>query len=77
MSKYVNIIELRSKLTEKTKVWQVVSKDGPEDSPGIIKWHEPWGKYVLLSENALYDCDALRMIADFCEFQTKEHDINY
>jgi len=72
VKKWVDIFPMNNSLTGKTKTWGVKSyRDN--SSIGIIKWNGAWRKYVYQSDEAYYDWDCLRYIADFCEVATKEH----
>lgn len=75
VSKYIEIVEMGTSDSGKTKVWHVrnKSREGVDDVPGVIKWHGGWRKYVFHSDYAFYDWECLRMIADFIEAATKEH----
>ncbi len=73
-SPYIDIIEVGTSPSGKTKIWHVVNKEhGPGDNPGVIKWHGPWRKYVYHSDEAFYDAKCLYHIADFLERVTAEH----
>lgn len=74
VSPYIDIIEVGTSPSGKTKVWHVVNKRDPEhDIPGVIKWSGAWRKYVYHSELAFYDSVCLRQIADFMSEQTVLH----
>lgn len=73
VKKYVEFTEAGTSPSGKTKRWHVTGKRGPEDGIGLVRWHGPWRKYVYESDNAFYDPDCLRLIANFCELKTKEH----
>lgn len=73
VKKYVNITEAGASSTGKTKIWHVTGKGGAADGIGVIKWSGAWRKYVYHSDLAFYDADCLRLIADFCEAATKDH----
>lgn len=62
----------------KTKVWYVhgigVRQQGAGDILGYIHWFGRWRKYVFSPmPNRILEKDCLRLIADFCERQTKKH----
>jgi hypothetical protein len=73
VKKWVNITQVGLSPSGKTKVWHVTGKDGPNDGIGEIKWHGAWRKYVYYSDEAFYDWDCLRLIAEFCETATRDH----
>lgn len=74
LSPYIDIVEVGTSPSGKTKVWHVVNKRDPEnDVPGIIKWNGGWRKYVYYSGEAFYDWQCLRQIANFIEDQTTIH----
>ncbi len=73
VKKWVTFTEAGTSASGKTKIWHVTGKNGPADGIGIIRWHGPWRKYVYESDEAFYDPDCLRLIADFLEAATKEH----
>lgn len=73
VQKYINIEKVGTSTSGKTKVWAVTGKNGAEDGIGYIKWSGAWRKYVYYSDEAFYDWDCLRLIADFCESATKDH----
>lgn len=57
--------------TGKTKVWSV---DNCNDGShlGLVKWHGPWRKYVLMIESrTIWSPDCLRDVAEFCEQQMR------
>jgi hypothetical protein len=73
-SPYIDIVEVGTSPTGKTKIWHVVNKRDPQnDIPGIIKWNGGWRKYVYYSGEAFYDWQCLRQIADFIEVETARH----
>ena len=72
VKKWVDILPIGESPTGKTKIWGVKSYRD-EGSIGIIKWHGAWRKYVYHSDEAFYDWDCLRLIANFCEEQTLGH----
>ncbi len=72
VSKYIEIVEIGTSPSGKTKVWEVRNKN--EDAEvGIIRWAGNWRKYVYDCDSCYYDWDCLRMIADFIEKATLEH----
>lgn len=71
VSKYIEINEIGTSDSGKTKVWEVRNLFHGEDTPGIIRWHGGWRKYVYECEASFYDWNCLRMIADFIEEATK------
>lgn len=73
VSPYIDIVEVGTSPSGKTKTWEVRSKRTPDDIPGHIFWHGPWRKYVYSSTDAIYDWKCLRQIANFCEVATKDH----
>jgi len=73
VSPYIDIVEAGTSDSGKTKIWYVVNKRDPSDTPGIIKWNGGWRKYVYYSGEAYYDWACLRQIADFIEAATLEH----
>lgn len=72
VAKYVDFTYIGLSKSGKTHIWAVTGKGGPENGIGIIRWHGAWRKYVYESDEAFYDWDCLRLIADFCEAATKE-----
>lgn len=71
LSPYIDIVEVGTSPSGKTKIWEVRNKRDPEnDIPGIIKWNGGWRKYVYYSGEAFYDWQCLRQIANFIEDQT-------
>lgn len=72
VKKWVSIELLGTSPSGKTNIWLVSGKNGADDQIGYIKWHGPWRKYVYFSDEAFYDWDCLRYIADFCEIATKD-----
>lgn len=57
---------------KKTRIWDMRSKTG--FMTGSIRWWGAWRKYVFFPEpDCLFDKDCLRLIADFCEEQTRYH----
>lgn len=75
VKKYVNFQHIGFSPTGKTKIWAVTGKNGAEDGIGLIKWHGAWRKYCYFSDEAFYDWDCLRLIADFCESVTKDRNL--
>lgn len=75
VKKWVNIELVGTSPTGKTNVWAVTGKGGPNNGIGYIKWHGAWRKYVYYSDEAFYDWDCLRYIAEFCENVTKDRSL--
>jgi hypothetical protein len=74
VSPYIDIVEVGTSPSGKTKIWHVVNKRDPaNDVPGVIKWHGGWRKYVYYSGEAFYDWQCLRQIANFIEDATNIH----
>lgn len=73
VKKWVTFTEIGASKSGITKVWAVTGKNGPDDGIGIVRWHGAWRKYVYESDQAFYDWDCLRLIAQFCEDETKAH----
>lgn len=72
VSKYIEIVEVGTSPSGKTKIWEVRNKN--EDAEvGIIRWAGNWRKYVYECGPSYYDWDCMRMIADFIENATLEH----
>jgi len=57
-----------------TSQWQVLPKNAALDSEplGMVRWYGPWRKYSFFAKDAVFDCNCLREIADFCEARSKE-----
>lgn len=59
--------------TGKTKMWEVVSKEGG-DRLGLVKWYPGWRRYCFFpAPNTIFEQDCLRDIAQFCENRTAIH----
>ena len=77
MSKYLKIEQTGVSSTGRTKIFTILlhsrfDKDAPLAGIGTITWYGGWRKYVANLTEGFYDWEALRMIADFCETETKE-----
>lgn len=62
----------------KTKIWRVhgvgVRKEGGGGILGHVHWFGRWRKYAFMPRaNTVFEKDCLRLIAGFCEQQTKIH----
>lgn len=68
LAKYLEWVELDN-AGKKTKRWHLVGLSG---KVGEVKWYGGWRKYVFYTDEGFYDWDCLRMIAEFCEFETKK-----
>ena len=73
VSPYIEIVEVGTSKSGKTKVWHVRNKGNEFDVPGVIAWNGGWRKYVFYSNEAYYDWQCLRQIADFIEQATADH----
>lgn len=73
IKKYIEISEVPN-YAHKTKKWRIRNKDTGEIL-GRIEWYGGWRKYVYYNHisEAYCDWDFLRMVADFCEQETKNH----
>lgn len=72
LKKYIEIVELPN-LGKKTKRWHIVNKRTFE-IVGRVSWYGGWRKYVYYYDAGGYaDWEFMRMIADFCEQRTLEH----
>ena len=68
--KWIKFQEARN--TGKTKIWDVVTKDGAT-LLGQIKWYSPWRKYSFFpSENTVSEPTCLKDIASFIEGEMYE-----
>lgn len=73
-SAYIDIVDMGASESGKTRVWYVINKrNGPDDTPGIIKWSGGWRKYVYHSGPAYYDHYCLAQIAQFLKQATDDH----
>ena len=71
MNKFI-AFELVDEQKPKTSVWNVVTKQG--DLLGQVKWFGRWRQYSFFPEfQTIYERQCLRIIADFCEEQTRLH----
>ena len=61
----------------KTKVWHArVNDDTMPFFLGEIKWFGKWRRYAFSPSTyseTVFDAHCLRIMADFCELQTKQH----
>lgn len=69
LKKYLEWVELDN-IGKKTKRWHLLALKGPV---GEIKWHGAWRKYCFFPfAETLFDWECMRMIAEFCEIETKK-----
>lgn len=72
MSKWIDFKGPWPTPSGKTKLWDVLAKDG--DRLGRVQWYAPWRKYVFLPNNhCVFEQDCLRDIATFVEKETLKH----
>ncbi len=61
----------------KTFIWDVCGKNINDSGDGVlgtIQWIARWRTYAFYPhQNTVYEKVCLRLIADFCETQTKKH----
>lgn len=75
---WVTFENCRMSKSGKTKIWDVcgvgVRKKGGGGILGHVHWFGRWRKYAFSPvPNTVFEKDCLRLIADFCERQTKTH----
>lgn len=69
MSKWIKFQQAGD--TGKTKIWDVVTKDG-KVLLGQIKWYPGWRKYAFFPfEKTIYEQICLRDLAEFMEQEMK------
>ena len=74
MSVWIKFVEVDLHDNRVTRVWAVLSLDG-KHCLGRIGWYSPWRKYAFIpseDEQIILEEDCLRLIASFCEDQTKK-----
>ena len=70
MNKFISFRRAAKSKSGKTNTWLVKTDDGTV--LGRIKWFGRWRCYAFHPDDTtLYEHECLRMIADFCETQTK------
>lgn len=73
-SPYIDIVHVGPSDSGKTQIYHVINKkNGPGDTPGIIKWSGGWRKYVYHSDPAFYDSKCLAQISEFLARATEDH----
>jgi hypothetical protein len=73
MAKWIEFRERNAGPGRKTKVWEVVAKDGGV-SLGAIGWYSAWRTYALYPEHGtIFEPTCLRDIADFIQEQNRAH----
>lgn len=75
VSPYIDIVEVGTSASGKTKVYEVRNISNgthSNDIPGVIRWHGAWRGYVYECEASFYDAKCLRQIADFIDGANKE-----
>lgn len=71
--KWIEMREYPTPPSRKTKIWNVVTKEGAKIL-GDIKWFARWRCYGFFpAEGTVYEHNCLWDIADFCSNQTAEH----
>lgn len=76
VSPYIEIVQVGTSPSGKTKVWEVRNISNgthSDDVPGFIRWHGAWRGYVYECEASFYDAKCLRQIADFIDAANKDH----
>lgn len=76
MSKYIEFRHVATSASGKTKLWDVVSKEGG-GRIGEVKWYGAWRKYCFFPlPNCVFEQVCLRDIAKFIEEKTFKHKYN-
>jgi len=57
---------------KKTLHWYVKTSDD-RHFLGSVSWFSPWRRYAFIPDQAVFEQDCLRELADFCEARTREH----
>ena len=71
--KWITIEEAGLSGSGKTKIWNVVAKQGG-NVIATISWYGPWRKYIFEPRaNTVYEETCLKDITAFLERATKEH----
>ena len=83
MKEWIHFLQEPRDPKKKTLTWTVVpnkdNEDGSEASYvelGEVRWYASWRRYCFFpNEGTVFEQDCLRMIAAFCQRETRAHRI--